>query len=113
MPRFIMIDSDSGYVFGDTADLNGKLVPCSNPVEACHAMDHAVGEYRRTYREHGPDSHAARRGASGYFVYTAREGQRYPFIHDGQDKADIAAVQRNLTLVAFVETVRPSEVDLD
>jgi hypothetical protein len=108
MPRFIMIDSDSGYVFGDSADINGRILPCTNPIEACEGLDHSIGEYGRTYIEHYPDSDAARRGANGYFVYRAdiNGSEAIGLIHDGQSRETIEAVQRDCRLVAFVETRR-------
>ena len=90
--RYIMIESNSGYVWGagDAADV----------ISACRAMDEMSGNVGRTYEEHGPRSQAARSTQGGYFVYEAPAGFD---VGDGRDESAVAQVMA-LPLVAFVLT---------
>lgn len=93
MPRYAMIDIDSGYVWG--------VENAADPVAACRQMDEALGVTGREYEAHGPRSGAGRSGQTGYEVYQAPVGFD---VQNGQDQAEIAAVSA-LPRVAIV-TVR-------
>lgn len=88
--RFVMIDSNSGYIWGveDAADA----------VSACRTMDERIGECGRAYVEHGPRSNDARTTAGGYFVYSAAANFE---ADNGEDEEKIAIVER-MPCVAFV-----------
>ena len=55
MTRYILIDSNSGYIFADQE--------ADDPIEACRLFDESIGETGRRYAE---DPH----GTSGYYVYS-------------------------------------------
>ena len=90
MARYAMIDIHSGFVWG--------VEDATDEVEACRQMDEGVGVYGREYETHGPQSGAHRRGVQGYIVHEAPVGFD---VTDGQDKAQIAAVDA-LPRVAIV-----------
>jgi len=86
MTRYILIDSNSGYVWGDeTAD---------SPVGAARLVDEGVGEYGRSYTEE-----YSRPSESHYIVYEAADDT--PEITNGQDDTQIAIVDA-LPIVARV-----------
>ena len=121
MARYILIDIHSGYVFGDTADMpaghlfqGGEFAGRSvamvgggalTPVLAARWLDEAViGEFGRSYEEHGARSGAQRGGQSGYLVYRADldGSDAVPVVQDGQDRETIEAVERDCRLEAIV-----------
>src|SRR3954470_1690889 len=69
MARFILIDHASGYIYADTADLNGPARD-ESAIEAVRRFDESIGESRREYEEHGQD-HVPATGlnVSAYHVY--------------------------------------------
>jgi hypothetical protein len=89
MTRYILIDSNSGYVWGDAQ--------ATDPPAACRAVDEEFMEYGRTYAS----VYGARAldGVSGYFVYEAPAS--FPDITDGVQQQFIEAVER-LPLVVRV-----------
>lgn len=102
MPRFILIDADTGYVFGDTADLSGLNVNPESATEAARLIDTMViGEHGRIYSE---VSRRALNGRTGYLVYRADDGSNWPVpaVIDGQDPETIAAIEQNCEFVAAV-----------
>jgi len=104
MARYILIDNCSGYIFGDSADINGKIFTGS-PVETAKTLDESIGTYGRTYEEVG--RHALDSNEGGYHVYRADIG--VPVVQDGQNEETIAAVERDC---AYVMTIRcRSEVE--
>ena len=48
MTRYILIDNCSGYIFGDSADLNGRIFT-GTPTEYAAALDASIGERGRVY----------------------------------------------------------------
>lgn len=103
MARYILIDSDSGYIWGDTADFatdrqgefDGAI--CI----AARLLDESLGEHGRAYI----DSWRRPDGASGYFVYRAdvNGSEAVPVVQDGQDQETIEAVERDCEYVGFVQ----------
>jgi hypothetical protein len=91
MPRFDLIDQNSGYGWGEAN--------AETPVAACAAVDAGYGE-------HGPYSFASRIHTGGYLVHAAPAD--FPEIVDGQDEGEIACVEA-LPRISFVETVSASE----
>lgn len=101
MARYILIDSNSGYVFGDTADFaNGRSD--LTPVEAARLLDESIGEQGRLYVERSSDPKST---VTGYHVYRAdvRGSEAVPVVHDGQDSDTISEVMELCDYVAFVE----------
>jgi hypothetical protein len=80
MTRYVMIDENSGYVWGDAVG--------SDPVEACRALDAKCGEHERIYDDIGWESF---NGRSGYHVYLAPE--EFTDCGDGQDPQYIKMVE--------------------
>lgn len=110
MARYILIDNCSGYIWGDTADVGGKLIPLGTDdesiIEACRAIDADIGEYDREYTI--VNCHSLATGETGYFVYRAdiRGSEQIANIIDGQDQEMIDAVERDCNLVACVKISR-------
>lgn len=106
MARFILIDQHSGYVFGDTSDFAATRQSDLTPIQAARILDESIGEYGRSYVEHGPRSAASMVQSGGYFVYRAdvRSSEGVPVVQDGQNQETIEAVHQDCQLVAFVET---------
>lgn len=99
MARYILIDANSGYIFGDSADLNGKIFN-GTAVEYAHALDESNGEHGREYIEH------RRRpmSASGYFVYSDASGSdAVTAVWDGQSRETVDAVERDCIFEGFIE----------
>ena len=89
MPRYILIDSHSGYIF---ADLEAK-----NMIEAARRCDHEhVREFNRTYVEG--------RHGNGYEVWQADAAM--PKVTDGQDQKQIEAAQMLCRRIGFVTYIR-------
>lgn len=104
MARYILIDNGSGYVFGDSADVDllGAVLTGS-PIEYAAALDRSIGEPRRTYEETSRNSLAS--NETGYHVYRAdvRGSEVVPVVHDGQNRETIEAV---LSECEYVTTIR-------
>ena len=107
MARFILIDSNTGYIFGDSADIDGKIVTGS-PCEVAKALDESIGETGRTYTELTRDPRDTR---TGYRVYRAdiNGSEAVGSIHDGQDREMIEAVERDCEFDCFVLAERAAE----
>jgi hypothetical protein len=80
MTHYVMIDENSGYVWGDAV--------ASDPVEACRAIDTKCGEHDRIYADIGRERFG---GRSGYHVYQAPE--EFAECGDGQDPEYIKMVE--------------------
>jgi len=111
MPRFILIDNHTGYVWGDSADLNGGIfVPTAEglgaqAVEYAAALDASNGEHDRSYLE--CSRHALASNETGYHVYRADVGgsEAIGIVRDGQDQETIDSVVRDCE---YVSTIRCS-----
>ena len=95
MTRLILIDNGSGCIFGDSADLNGKIFS-GTAVEFARALDASNGEHGRVYIE----AHNPRNTSTGYHVYAATDA--VPTVSDGQDANIIKAVERDCDYAGFV-----------
>lgn len=108
MARYIGIDSNTGYIFFDTGDLDGaaRQETPAEAVERFERFENVRGGNSVTYIEHSraPD------GASGYHVYRADidGSEAVAITQDGQDQEVIEAVERDCEHVCFVE-VRGAE----
>src|SRR5262245_61735278 len=98
--RYIAIDNHSGFIWFD--------VDAASPEAACAEFDASIGGRPETceYEAHGPGYHPASNEAA-YFVYEAAAD--FPPVGDGQDRAEIEAVEGRCKLVAVVTVC---EVDL-
>lgn len=100
MARYILIDNNSGYIWGDSADFDGRIFS-GDALEYAKALDESIGTFDREYEmlRRAPD------GASGYHVYRAdiNGSEAVSVVHDGQSRDEIAAVEQGCELVGFVE----------
>jgi hypothetical protein len=88
MSRYILIDNASGYIWGDSADIGGKIVT-GTPVEVARALDEDIGEF--TYRAYQVISRSQlSTNETGYIVY--RADKTMPIVTDGQDQDQIESV---------------------
>ena len=104
MPRLILIDNYSGYVFGDTADYASFVAAGEmTPLWAARLLDESIGEPGRVYEEYGPN-HRPAENDSAYHVYRAdvNGSEAVPVVTDGQDQEMIRAVVENCRKVAVV-----------
>ena len=95
MTRLILIDNSSGYIFGDSADLDGKIFS-GTAVEFARALDNSIGVHGRDYAL----THNPRDTSTGYHVYAATDA--VPTVSDGQDANIIKAVERDCDYAGFV-----------
>ena len=125
MPRFILIDNASGYIWGDTADLPRTHVMRAGewaghawdaigdgaltPIEAARWLDETLGEYGREYDEVGRRDLAS--NETGYLVYRADVGgsEAVPVIQDGQDQETIDAVLSSCKFEAAIRVLRAGD----
>ena len=105
MPRYILIESNSGYIWGDTSDVGGKNLELGTDdtalMQACAAVDDDCGAPDRTYNVISNRNPRALQGQDGYLVYRAPDDFRA--VPDGQNQDDIEAVERECTLVGVVQ----------
>lgn len=102
MARYILIDNNSGYIYGDSADFAaGRDI--TSIEDAARLMDESIGEHGREYVEHRSNPHST---VTGYHVYRADVGgsEAVAVIHDGQDQETIDAVTESCEYVGFVES---------
>lgn len=101
MTRYILIDNNSGYIFGDTADFAaGQEI--NSISDAARALDESIGEPGRSYIE---NSRSPRSTVTGYSVYRAdiNGSEAVAIVRDGQDPEIISAVEDSCEYVGFVE----------
>jgi hypothetical protein len=100
MARYILIDNYSGYIWGDSADLNGKIFSGA-ALEFAKALDESVGEYSRTYTE---QSRCGASNQAGYHVYQADidGSDAVPVVRDGQDQDTIDTVEASCRYDGFI-----------
>lgn len=107
MARFITIDNNSGFIFGDTsAELVNRQSDWTakseaDIIEAVRLLDEAIGETGREYAYHRANPRST---VTGYHVYDA-SGDQVACVQDGQDGEMIEAVERDCEYLGFVEVV--------
>jgi hypothetical protein len=103
MPRFILIDNNSGFIFADSADF-GRGSFIGTPAEFAAAVDDSTGDFNRRYDER--PFHHFRNGLSGYRVYRAdaNGSEAVAVVQDGQDQEVIDAVERDCQEICFIAT---------
>lgn len=106
MANYIIIDRYSGYIWGDTRDLNGKSVSTDSITEACRLLDESISLRARTYEEV-----SRLPGDQGYAVYRVdvNGSEAVPVVRDGRDQDEIDAVIASCPLVGYVEWKDPIE----
>lgn len=106
MPRFILIDNNSGYIFGDSADFAAGNQSDLTPEEAAKMLDDSLDT--SDGREYTLIGHNPRTTATGYLVYRAdvNGSEAVPIAQDGQDREAIEAVERDCKFIGFVEISR-------
>lgn len=108
MKRYILIDNASGYIWGDAATLN--LPPDATPIDAARALDESLGVTGRLYVHLSATAgNRPATNATGYWVHEAPAD--FPPVTDGQDEAQIRAVEHNCKLVAIVLVTEADTVD--
>jgi hypothetical protein len=117
MPRLIIIDSHTGYIWGDTADIprddlhaagfdSSGDTGSDNIIAACRALDMSIGGDMPAYDYVSGRNPAALNGRDGYIVYHDNvSGGAVANIHDGQDAEMIEAVTSQCPIVGVVARV--------
>jgi hypothetical protein len=107
MARYILIDAYTACIFGDSADIDGKVIN-GTPCEVAKALDESIGEHGRTYVEL---SRAPARESGYYIVYRADAdgSDQVPTVTDGQDREAIAAVIGACPVDCYVEWSRAED----
>lgn len=102
MARYILIDSNSGYIWGDSADLNGQIFT-GTALEFAKALDESLGEHGRIYEEVSRLD-----GRSGYSVYRAdiNGSDAVAVVWDGQNQETIDAVERDCRHLGYIAITR-------
>jgi hypothetical protein len=108
MARFILIDNNSGYIWGDSADTNGPARD-ETPVEYARRLDAYVGKCLPEFREYVCCCNNPHDGSNGYDVYEdVGISESIPVITDGQSQEQIEMVENNCSYVGFIKiTDRP------
>lgn len=108
MPRYILIDNYSGFIWGDSADLQGRIFQGA-PIEFAKALDESIGATGRVYEMQWNKPHDIR---SGYHVYRAdvNGSEAVPVVTDGEDQDMIDAVTRDCQYECFISFSYP-EID--
>lgn len=111
MARYILIDNASGYIFSDTADIEGRALSLGTNdddiIAACRATDRSIGQPGYVYEITG----SLASNDDGYLVYRAdvRGSEQVAVITDGQDQEQIDAVSNHCDFVAYVRVSWPDE----
>jgi hypothetical protein len=100
MARYILIDNNSGYIYGDSADIDGRIVT-GTPCEVARALDESIGETGRTYEMLNS---SPRDTSTGYHVYRVDiDGSEIiPVVQDGLDQETIDTVTEHGEFVGYV-----------
>ncbi len=112
--RIILIDAHSGYIWGDSADLGGRIFQTdvlpmwdeeAHALAFAEALDSSLGETGRTYE--AESWHVGRSGATGYYAYRAdvNGSDAVTIVTDGQDPEMIEAVERDCQPICFVQVL--------
>lgn len=119
MPRYILIDNASGYIWGDSADLSGRIfTPSGLPSYGGEALINGALEYAAALDANiggaeGRTYEIALRGEiasndTGYHAYRADVGgsDAVDIVRDGQDQETIEAVERDCEYVCSIRSTR-------
>lgn len=108
MPRYILIESNTGRIWADTADLPGWGESGQEPVDAARLIDEHIGAPGREYELFRSERSAPDGG--GYHVWRAGVAGRetLPVVTDGQDREMIAAVERDCEYIGYIHATEPA-----
>lgn len=109
MARYILIDNFSGYVWGDSADLDGRIF-VGTPIEFALALDaHIGGEQGHTYEECGKRCLAS--NETGYQVFRAdiNGSDAVPVVRDGRQQKTIEDIVRSCEYVTTLRRIANEE----
>ncbi len=116
--RIILIDTNSGYIWGDSADLGGRIFELTESdydqigprhptaddwaLAFARALDRSLGDHQRRYSMQS--TAAARNGQPGYLAYGAdiSGSEAVGIVQDGQDQETIEAVERDCEQIGFI-----------
>ena len=104
MARYILIDNYSGFIWGDSADLDGAIFS-GTALEFAKALDESIGEHGRTYTK---QSRADASNQTGYHVYRSdiNGSDAVMVVHDGQNQETIDAVIKSCRYEGFIASER-------
>ena len=108
MPRYILIEEHSGYIWGDTAALPEFANTEQTPIDAARVLNESLGEYDREYKQVFPHEIM---GQGGYLVYEADDD--FPIVCDGQDRGEIDAVESTCRLVCAIRVFEADSFTVD
>ena len=102
MGRYIFIDSNSGYIWGDSSEFATEGT--NDLTELARMLDESFGEIGRSYITHNNNPQTT---TTGYHVYRADVGgsEQVGNIWDGQDQEIIEAVEEFCSYEGFVEVI--------
>jgi hypothetical protein len=98
VPRFILIDHNTGVIFGDTAAYAPEEQSGLTPIAAARLLDER--EVHHIGRSYALLAHAAHDNSTGYEVYHADDA--FPVASDGQHRDTIRRVIRYCEFIGFV-----------
>ena len=103
MARYILIDNNSGYIWGDSANVNGRPF-YGTPIAFARALDESLGTYDREYEQLFDLALGRNSGYRGYRVYRVDVGgsEAVTVVQDGQDPDTIATVERDCDEICFI-----------
>jgi hypothetical protein len=109
MARYILIDNGSGFIWGDSADLDGKPF-AGTALDFAAALDRQVDPSAAADRAYVAESRADGANVTGYHVYRAdwdaEPGKPpFPVVRDGQSQAEITAVTLDCLYQGFIRVV--------
>ena len=117
MARYILIDNASGYIWGDSADLNGRIFrPIGLPEYGSEAIDRGAVQYAKALdeslgargREYDlVNRHNLASNETGYHAYRADVGgsDAVPLVRDGQCQETIEAVECDCEYLCTIRTI--------
>lgn len=108
MARYILIDHYSGFIFADSADLEGHIF-AGTPIAFAVAFDLSINERGRVYEEVSRSQLAA--NDTAYHIYRADVGgsEQVGPIWDGQAQELIDAVERDCRYETTIRVTREGE----
>lgn len=111
MARYIFIDNSSGYIWGDSADLDGRIHE-GTALEFAAQLDHSIDPSAAANRTYEWASRAEFSNETGYHVYRAdvNGSDAVPIARDGQDREMIRAVQDSCEYEGFIRVLEGEDV---
>jgi len=97
--RYIIIDRNSGFIWGDTADRWWRMdeLPPVGPLESARSLDQSISNDMSEMQYEITDKYDAK---ATYDIYAAKDC--FPVVRDGQDQSMIDLVCKRCTFTASV-----------